>query len=89
MGLGKKVLIADSLSRVVAAGFVFPTPLLDSLGCFIVMLAFSLQLYFDFSGYSDMAIGLGKMFNIDLLTNILKGSNKNVNKNLCQSTKIR
>lgn len=30
-----------------------------------------------------------KMFNIDLLTNILKDSNKNVNKNLCQSTKIR
>ncbi len=69
MGLGKKVLIADSLSRVVAAGFAFPTPLLDSLGCFIVMLAFSLQLYFDFSGYSDMAIGLGKMFNIDLPQN--------------------
>lgn len=69
MGLGKKVLVADSLSRVVAAGFAFPQPVLDSLGCFVVMLAFSLQLYFDFSGYSDMAIGLGKMFNIDLPQN--------------------
>ncbi len=69
MGLAKKVLIADSFSFVVAAGFSAPIPVLDSLGCFIVMLAYSLQLYFDFSGYSDMAIGIGKMFNIDLPQN--------------------
>lgn len=69
MGLGKKVLIADSMSYLVAAGFAYPVPVLDSLGCFIVMLAYSLQLYFDFSGYSDMAIGLGKMFNIDIPQN--------------------
>ena len=69
MGLAKKVLIADSLSSLVAPGFHTPAPVLDSLGCFIIMLAYALQLYFDFSGYSDMAIGIGKMFNIDLPQN--------------------
>ena len=69
MGLAKKVLIADSFSYLVSTGFAAQEPMLDSLGCFIVMLAYSLQLYFDFSGYSDMAIGIGKMFNIDLPQN--------------------
>ena len=69
MGLAKKVLIADSLSPLVSAGFCMQEPILDSLGCFIIMIAYSVQLYFDFSGYSDMAIGIGKMFNIDLPQN--------------------
>ena len=69
MGLAKKVLLADSLSPLVAVGFFAQEPTLDSLGCFIIMIAYSIQLYFDFSGYSDMAIGIGKMFNIDLPQN--------------------
>ena len=68
-GLAKKVLIADSLSGIVFTVFRHRVPTADSLGCFVVMLAYALQLYFDFSGYSDMAIGIGKMFNIDLPQN--------------------
>lgn len=63
MGLAKKVLIADSLSHVSNAGFNAP----ETLGLFsswLTALSFSLQIYFDFSGYSDMAIGLAYMFNI-------------------------
>lgn len=60
IGLGKKVLIANSL------GMLFQL-LADQqhnsvLGYWVSALAFSLQIYFDFSGYSDMAIGLGRMF---------------------------
>lgn len=69
MGLAKKVLIADSLSGIVTVGFRHQVPTTDSLGCFVAMIAYALQLYFDFSGYSDMAIGIGKMFNIDLPQN--------------------
>ncbi len=68
MGLAKKVLLADSLSRIVNAGYD-DIIMLDSTNAILVMLAYSLQLYFDFSGYSDMAVGLGKMFNIDILVN--------------------
>ncbi len=63
IGLVKKVLVADSLSQLSNAGFDAP----GSLGLFsswLTVLSYSLQLYFDFSGYSDMAIGLAYMFNI-------------------------
>lgn len=62
IGLGKKVLIADSLRTV--ADDVFQLSAADR-GCAVAwlgLIAFSLQIYFDFSGYSDMAIGLGRMF---------------------------
>lgn len=68
MGLGKKVLLADSFSKVVTVGFN-NIEALDSTNAVLIMLAFSLQLYFDFSGYSDMAVGLGKMFNINIIEN--------------------
>ncbi len=59
-GLNKKILLADVLSEISNAAFG-RTQL--SVGmAWLGMLAFSLQLYFDFSGYSDMAVGLGKMF---------------------------
>lgn len=59
IGLSMKVLIADTLSPLVDAAFLLPSPTFwDSwLGC----LAYSLQLFFDFAGYSAMAIGLGQM----------------------------
>jgi D-alanyl-lipoteichoic acid acyltransferase DltB (MBOAT superfamily) len=71
LGLAKKVLVADQLSPHV--GLLFDaaargeplTTLATWLGCF----AFSLQVYFDFSGYSDMAIGLGLLFNFKLPIN--------------------
>lgn len=68
MGLGKKVLLADVLALIVNFGFE-QTAYLDTPSTLLVMLAYTFQIYFDFSGYSDMAIGLGKMFNIELPVN--------------------
>lgn len=72
-GLAKKVLIADTLSKAVNLGYSFARSgswdIMNSSSCLIVMLSYTLQMYFDFSGYSDMAIGIGKMFNIDLPQN--------------------
>lgn len=68
IGLSKKVLIADRLGTVVDAGFSYLSTL-TSIEAIVVMISYSLQIYFDFSGYSDMAIGLGKMFNFDLPMN--------------------
>ena len=68
-GLGKKVLLANN------AGIVWDTVLasnldtLPVLSAWIGILAYSFQIYFDFSGYSDMAIGLGKMFGFHFLEN--------------------
>ncbi len=68
IGLAKKVLIADSL-----AGYAAPVFALGSTpGLFTAwggLLAYSFQLYFDFSGYSDMAIGLSRMFGVKLPLN--------------------
>ena len=70
LGLAKKVLIADTFGVVVNYGFgLADISSLNSTNAIIVMLAYTIQIYFDFSGYSDMAIGLGKMFNIDLPVN--------------------
>lgn len=72
IGLAKKVLIADNLNTAVVAGYMLGAngwETLSSLDCIVVMLSYTLQMYFDFSGYSDMAIGLGKLFNIDIPQN--------------------
>jgi alginate O-acetyltransferase complex protein AlgI len=59
LGFVKKVLVADTLAPLATAGFALPAPgLLESWSALV---AYSLQIYFDFSGYSDMAIGLGAM----------------------------
>jgi D-alanyl-lipoteichoic acid acyltransferase DltB (MBOAT superfamily) len=63
MGLAKKVLCADPLSGFVAAGYA-DTGGIACLPAWHLALCYSLQLYFDFSGYSDMAIGLARMVNI-------------------------
>ena len=59
IGLAKKVLIADLLGEFVMAMDAIPRT--DALVLWIVALAYAMQIYFDFSGYSDMAIGLGLM----------------------------
>lgn len=66
-GLGKKVLIADNLAIVAEMAFqqLEPSMLMAWLGA----ISFTLQIYFDFSGYSDMAIGLGKMFGFQFKEN--------------------
>ncbi|MGE4045885.1 MAG: MBOAT family protein [Acetobacteraceae bacterium] len=60
IGLLKKTLLADPLAGTVAAGFADPHGL-GLLAAWQVALSWSMQLYFDFSGYSDMAIGLARM----------------------------
>jgi D-alanyl-lipoteichoic acid acyltransferase DltB (MBOAT superfamily) len=67
-GLAKKVIVADSLAEFADAGFANPGhwSLADA---WLVALAYSLQLYFDFSGYTDMAIGISRLFNIRLPIN--------------------
>ena len=69
IGLAKKMLIANTFA--VVADQVFKNNVFDlSTGmAWIGIISYSLQIYFDFSGYSDMAIGLGKMFGFDYLEN--------------------
>ena len=64
MGLAKKVLIADRLSIVANGFFSGDIETFTVLSKWVGVMAYSFQLYFDFSGYSDMAIGLGLMFGI-------------------------
>lgn len=61
-GLGKKVLIANVAGELVGKYLDGDLSSLPTLGAWFGMLMFSVQLYFDFSGYSDMAIGLGSIF---------------------------
>ncbi|GFO67381.1 alginate O-acetyltransferase [Geomonas limicola] len=68
VGLFKKVIIADSLVKTVSAGFDASSSL-TMVEAWVVSLSYMLQLYFDFSGYSDMALGVGLMFNIVLPVN--------------------
>jgi alginate O-acetyltransferase complex protein AlgI len=62
IGLGKKVLIADRLSLIVDRGiFDQVAPNLNAGTAWLILLFYALQIYFDFSGYSDMAIGVARM----------------------------
>lgn len=68
MGLFKKVVIADTLAEWANTGFDAETAL-NFFEAWATSLSYSLQLYFDFSGYTDMAIGISLMFNIRLPIN--------------------
>ena len=68
LGLGKKVLLADVLSLIADAGYN-NAERIYGLGAVVAILAYSLQIYFDFSGYCDMAEGVSKMLNIELPMN--------------------
>ena len=67
VGLGKKVLIADGLALFIEHFRSAQEP--SVLFYWLYALAFSLHIYFDFSGYSDMAIGLGRIFGFHFLEN--------------------
>ncbi|SHI03661.1 MBOAT family O-acyltransferase [Clostridium grantii] len=69
IGLGKKVLFANNIGLLWME--IQNTPLSDLtvFTSWLGIIAFAFQIYFDFSGYSDMAIGLGKMFGFDFLEN--------------------
>ena len=62
VGLSKKVLIANTLAMAVDAIYSLELDSLSLPVCWIAAIAYILQLYYDFSGYSDMALGLGSMF---------------------------
>jgi D-alanyl-lipoteichoic acid acyltransferase DltB (MBOAT superfamily) len=68
LGLFKKVIIADTFGKAVSYGFG-TIDTLSSMEALITSLSYTFQLYFDFSGYCDMAIGIGHMFNIELPQN--------------------
>ena len=67
VGLGKKLLVADTFAALAAPLFAQSQP--GFVDAWIGMLLFAGQIYFDFSGYSDMAIGLGRMFGFELPKN--------------------
>ena len=69
IGLFKKAVVADTVALFVANGLAQSS--LGMAAAWVTALSYTMQIYFDFSGYSDMAIGLGKMFNIDLPWNFL------------------
>lgn len=68
LGLGKKVLLADMLAVVVNAEFM-NIAYLDGVSAWVTIICYMLELYFDFSGYCDMARGIGKMFGFHLPEN--------------------
>lgn len=67
-GVLKKIIIADTFAKAVDWGFS-NVGTMSSLDAIIVMIAYTFQIYFDFSGYSDMAVGLAAMFNINIPCN--------------------
>lgn len=68
LGLGKKVLLADTFSKIVNAGYDSISGL-NAISTLLVMVCYSLQIYFDFSGYCDMAYGIGYLFHVKLPIN--------------------
>ncbi len=69
LGLGKKVLIANNVGKmwniIESSNYVSLSPVLS----WVALICFALQIYFDFSGYSDMAIGLAKIFGMEFNEN--------------------
>ena len=68
-GLGKKILLADSFGIMYGQIAALPDDQMTVLLAWLMIGAFTLQIYFDFGGYSDMAIGIGKMFGFEITQN--------------------
>ena len=68
-GLAKKVLIANTMGQTADIIFNAGNDYLSVVTAWLGALAYLFQIYYDFSGYSDMAIGLGKMFGFDFKEN--------------------
>ena len=69
IGLAKKMLVANTVAVAADAIFAIPGRELNFSLAWLGVICYTLQIYFDFSGYSDMAIGLAKLFGIDFLEN--------------------
>ncbi len=69
LGLGKKVLLANNFGALYSTVTGLPDGDISTATYWIGIAAYTLQIYFDFSGYSDMAIGLGRMFGFEFIEN--------------------
>ena len=69
VGLGKKILIADHCYSVATQMLDGSFATATTVGTWLGILMFTFQIYFDFSGYSDMAIGLGRVFGFKYMEN--------------------
>lgn len=69
LGLGKKVLIANVLGEYADSVFAMQPDGLTTATAWMGVIAYAFQIYYDFAGYSDMAIGLGRMIGFDFLEN--------------------
>ncbi len=69
IGLGKKVLLADTLARTADAIFAIPIAGLSAPVAWLGAACYTLQIFLDFSGYTDMAVGLGRMFGFRFMEN--------------------
>ncbi|MFK7927316.1 MAG: MBOAT family protein [Myxococcota bacterium] len=69
VGLAKKVILANAMAAIADEVFATPIKQIPTLFAWLGALAYTLQIYFDFSGYSDMAIGLGRMMGFEFLEN--------------------
>ena len=69
VGLAKKVLLANAVGKLWDLFLATDTAQLTVLGGWLGLAAYAFQIYFDFSGYSDMAIGLGRMFGFEFIEN--------------------
>ncbi|MBP1737621.1 MAG: putative poly(beta-D-mannuronate) O-acetylase [Oscillospiraceae bacterium] len=69
IGLAKKVLLANNIGKLWDVYSAMPASQLTVAGAWLGAIAFSLQIYFDFCGYSEMAIGLGRMLGFELKRN--------------------
>jgi alginate O-acetyltransferase complex protein AlgI len=71
-GLVKKVVVADAVGQIAEVAFDIPPLQLTTTAAWIGVIAYTLQIYFDFSAYSDMAIGLGQVFGFRLPENFAR-----------------
>ena len=69
VGLAKKLLLANNLGQLWDGFKAMPAEELTFVGAWLGVIGFAFQIYFDFSGYSDMAIGLGRMFGFEFMEN--------------------
>jgi len=69
VGLSKKLLLSNTVGRMADMAFTATAQQLDARSAWLGALCYMMQIYFDFSGYSDMAIGLGRMFGFQFLEN--------------------
>jgi len=71
IGLAKKVLIANTMGEFADMVFATPTELMNSSTVWLGVLAYTFQIYYDFSGYSDMALGIGLMLGFKFPENFM------------------